>query len=377
MRKPVKPLSKFVPVLIFLGIWTLLGIIFAALSYAIAVSDGRSPHVSTVLWINLPRFYIWAVLSPLIFYFTRHFPVEFRPFRLPNLFIQLPALLFFSTLHQAIYLALGWFLNRAVKEHYGTVAEFYRLAFLDGLFLNLLVASMIVITTHAFLFYQNYREGERRQDLLKAELADAQLRALKMQLHPHFLFNTLHSISALVLEDPLKANSMIARLGDFLRLTLEHSDEQMVMLKQEIEFLRCYLEIEQVRFCDRLVVDFEIEPQTLMARVPHLILQPIVENAIRYTISYRSAQGYIKVRARQLNGSLQIEVIDNGSGLNTNGNPSEKRGVGLTNVRARLDQIYGSQYRVELINVAEGGLAVVIVLPFQLEIPARLAANPK
>src|SRR5438094_2321712 len=151
----------------------------------------------------------------------------------------------------------------------------YRAYFGFGFYIDLIIASLIVIAVHALLYYQNFRASELAQSSLKTQLAQAQLRALKMQLHPHFLFNTLHSISSLVLEDPSKANSMIARLGDFLRLTLENSEQQLVTLKEEIEFLRTYLEIEQVRFGDRLTVAFEIEPATLSAAVRHLLFQAL------------------------------------------------------------------------------------------------------
>ena len=147
----------------------------------------------------------------------------------------------------------------------------YRAYFAFGFYIDLIIALLIVIAVHALLYYQDFRASELAQSSLKTQLAQAQLRALKMQLHPHFLFNTLHSISSLVLEDPQKANSMIARLGDFLRLTVENSEQQLVTLKEETEFLRCYLDIEQVRFGDRLTVVFELEPQTLSAQLPHLI----------------------------------------------------------------------------------------------------------
>ena len=202
---------------------------------------------------------------------------------------------------------------------------------------------------HAILYYQNFRASELAQSSLKTQLAQAQLKALKMQLHPHFLFNTLHSISSLVLEDPQKANSMIARLGDFLRLTLENSNQQLVSLKEEAEFVRCYLEIEQVRFGDRLTVAFELEPQTLSAQVPHLILQPVVENAIQHAIAPRATRGHIKIEAKRLNSSLRLEVSDNGPGIASNSDLPGTERVGLSNVRTRLHQIYGSDFRFELI----------------------------
>jgi len=231
----------------------------------------------------------------------------------------------------------------------------------------LIIASLIVVAVHALLYYQNFRASELAQSSLKTQLAQAQLRALKMQLHPHFLFNTLHSISSLVLEDPPKANSMIARLGDFLRLTLENSNQQLVSLKEETEFLRCYLEIEQVRFGDRLTVAFELEPQTLSAQVPHLILQPVVENAIQHAIAPRATRGHINVEAKRLNSLLRLEVRDNGPGITSDTDLVRAEGVGLSNVRARLHQIYGSDSRFELMNAKDGGLAVVMEIPFQRE----------
>jgi LytS/YehU family sensor histidine kinase len=244
-----------------------------------------------------------------------------------------------------------------------------------GVYLGLIIASLIVMAAHALIYYQDFRAGEVKQSELKAQLAQAKLQALKMQLHPHFLFNTLHSISSLVLEDPPKANGMIARLGDFLRLTLEHSEEQMVTVQQEIEFLRCYLEIEQVRFEDRLTVDFKIEATTLAAHVPHLILQPLVENAVRHAIAPHATPGFIQVEAKQRNGRLRLEVKDSGAGIKTNGNSVEKQGVGLSNVRARLKQIYGKDFSFEMVKVPEAGLTVVLEMPFRAEISEDLVAR--
>jgi LytS/YehU family sensor histidine kinase len=202
-------------------------------------------------------------------------------------------------------------------------------------------------------------------------LAQAELQALKMQLHPHFLFNTLHSISALQLKDIAAANRMIARLGDFLRLTLDNAGAQEVPLQKELEFLRCYLEIERIRFQDRLTVSMEVEPQTLDARVPNLILQPIVENAIKHGISPRAAPGRIDIRVKRENGLLRVQVEDNGRGIGGDGRGANiiKEGLGLSNTRARLDQLYGTGYRFDLQNVTEGGLRVTLEIPMKAEGP--------
>src|SRR5262249_29158966 len=162
-------------------------------------------------------------------------------------------------------------------------------------------------------------------------LAQAQLSALKMQVHPHFLFNTLHSISALLHCDVEAADRMVARLGDFLRLTLDHSGDQEVTLEQELEFLRCYLDIELTRFQDRLTVNLDIEPATLEAQTPNLILQPIVENAIRHGIATRIEPGRIEISSARRGGRLRIEVRDDGPGFASNSNGAGFReGIGLS-----------------------------------------------
>ena len=345
---------------------TLVSFIFAAVSYAAAVGENNKEFdFVSALRLNLVQFYLWAILSPLIFRFSRRFPIELRPLNLRNLFLHFPALVSFAGIHQIIHLAVLWFITPRLRRQFPALIDCYRAYFGFGFYIDLIIASLIVIAVHALLYYQNFRASELAQSSLKTQLAQAQLRALKMQLHPHFLFNTLHSISSLVLEDPSKANSMIARLGDFLRLTLENSEQQLVTLKEEIEFLRTYLEIEQVRFGDRLTVAFEIEPTTLSAAVPHLILQPVVENAIQYAIAPRATPGRIHIEAKRLNGSLRLEVKDNGPGIVSNGDLIEKQRVGLSNVRARLNQIYGSDFRFELMNSKDGGLTVVMEIPFQ------------
>src|SRR5947207_2621120 len=321
--------------ILYVGVWTLVGLIFATVSYAAAFNEGnRRLWFSDALRFNLVAFYLWGVFSLLIFRFSSQFPVEFRPLKLRNLLLHVPALLCFAAVHQATHLVIYWSLLPRLKRQAGSFAEYFRAYFGLGFYIDLIIASLIVIAAHALLYYQRFRAGELERSSLKTQLAEAQLRALKMQLHPHFLFNTLHSISSLVLEDPPRANAMIARLGDFLRLTLEHSDQQMVTLNEEIEFLRCYLEIEQVRFGDRLRVDFEMEPTTLAAHVPHLILQPVVENAIQHAVAPRSTFGCINIVAQRSGTFLRLEVKDNGPGIKPTGDSGERWGLGLSNVDA-------------------------------------------
>src|SRR5438034_783234 len=168
---------------------------------------------------------------------------------------------------------------------------------------------------HAWNYYRQLREREVQATELAGQLAQAQLQALRMQLNPHFLFNALNAVSSLMLKDVVAANKMISRLGELLRLTLEKSDQQEVPLQQEIDFLRRYLEIEQIRFGERLQLQMEFEPSTLEAAVPNLILQPLVENAIRHAIEPQEAAGQIVLRSIRDNGRLVLQVSDNGPGL--------------------------------------------------------------
>ena len=353
---------------LFFGGWTLVSVIFALVSYAAAIGENnREFGFVSALRLNLVQFYLWAILSPLLFRFSRRFPIELRSLNVRNLLLYFPVLISFAGIHQAIHLSVLWSITPRLRRQFPALIECYRAYFGFGFYIDLIIASLIVIAVHALLYYQNFRASELAQSSLKTELAQAQLRALKMQLHPHFLFNTLHSISSLVLEDPSKANSMIARLGDFLRLTLENSNQQLVSLKEETEFLRCYLEIEQVRFGDRLAVALELEPQTLSVQVPHLILQPVVENAIQHAIAPRATRGHINIKAKRLNNLLRLEVTDDGPGIASNDALLGTAGVGLSNVRARLHQIYRSDFRFELMNARDGGLTVVMEIPFLKE----------
>ncbi|HLB85681.1 MAG TPA: sensor histidine kinase, partial [Steroidobacteraceae bacterium] len=210
------------------------------------------------------------------------------------------------------------------------------------------------------------RESEARaldSAHLETRLVEAQLQALQRQLHPHFLFNTLNTISALMHRDVDAADATIARLSDLLRMSLQRVGVQEVPLKEELDFLSKYLEIEQTRFRDRLTVVFDVEAETLHALVPNLLLQPLVENAIKHGIGPRPTPGQIAVRARVNGAMLELDVQDNGVGLSAARLTDFNRGVGLSNTRSRLDHLYGSLHRFEFRQPAEGGLLVCIAIP--------------
>jgi sensor histidine kinase YesM len=371
-RGGTRQLTPLQWVLIF-GVWTLIGLTFGAQLY-LAYSRGRQ-HISwtKALFLELTYWYLVGVLSPGILWLARRFPID-RQRWLRNLLIHIAGGGLFSIAHSAIYLFLSLSVSEAgYTNPFSSVAELLRMVFSLNLALRFLTYALIVTISHAFEYYQRYREGEFKASRLEADLASARLQALKMQLHPHFLFNTLHSISALVHRDPDAADKMIARLGDLLRLALENSGAHEVSLEQELESLDLYLEIQQIRFQDNLKIEKEIEPEALAARVPYLILQPIVENAIRHGIEPYGIQGAVKISAKRLNGSVVVQVEDNGRGLALNaisGNRTGKgdvlvfeQGIGLANTRTRLANLYGEAHRLELTSAVSGGLLVTMEIP--------------
>jgi LytS/YehU family sensor histidine kinase len=186
-----------------------------------------------------------------------------------------------------------------------------------------------------------------------------------MQLHPHFLFNTLNSISVLMADDVKSARRMLTRLSDLLRASLASENAHEVTLKEELEFLQNYLDIEQTRFHDRLTVEMEIDPGVLDARVPNLILQPLVENAIRHGIAPRAHEGVIKIYAARDNGMVQLRVSDNGVGFGDQTKQVFSKGIGLSNTRERLNQLYGPVHCFDISTTDRAGFEVTIVIPFR------------
>jgi len=349
-----------------IALWTLFGGFLSSQS-ALAFMRRELPFARYKVFIADMGFaYLWAALTPLTLWLARRFPLERGQLR-RSLTVHVFASLIIGFLTQAfrdlifIYFAFNTNQDLSISQLF-----FNGYLFFDY---GSMIYWLILLVSFAFNYHRRYREGEVKASQLEAQLAHAQLEALKMQLHPHFLFNTLHSISALVHKDPDAADKMIARLGDFLRLTLDSAGAQEVSLQQELEFLKSYLDIERIRFKDRLTVHMEIEQQALNARLPNLILQPIVENAIRHGIAPRTEPGHIEIEARRFNGTLQVQVTDNGPGLSSNGNTGRilKEGVGLSNTQARLQQLYGAEQRLDLANTAKGGLTVTLEIPFKAD----------
>lgn len=361
---------------LIIAFWTLM----AVLMVGSRLLDGRRPDPPPrLLHFLFFRSYLWALLTPLIFWVSHRFSIE-----RPNGPLRV-------LLHLGIALAVG-----AVVEMVIDAAMFYYVRppwiegesfdLLDDLFeLDFLYEFAIYLAVLTAGFARDYflRYQERLEEAaqlrtqtaeLQAQLAEARLQALRMQINPHFLFNTLHAISTLVERDPVGVRRMIARLSELLRYTLE-AGAQEVPLEQELEFLDDYLEIQRIRFQGNLEVEKSIEPVTQEALVPNLILQPIVENAIKHGVSRIERVGRIAIRARRDGNRLLVSVHDNGPGLSAPSSDGTLQGFGLRNAQERLESLYGDDHSLDLVPAEDGGLIARITLPFHTGADLHTAAR--
>jgi two-component system LytT family sensor kinase len=313
--------------------------------------------------------WIWAALTPFVFWLSSRFSVERSRW-----VVHIPALLAIGVVISVIvYSGLAevreQFFETAVAHRptptlFAPLRDIGRFRFVN----HFLVFMAVLIAGYARKYFirdqLRIREANAlgaRAALLQVQLADARLDALRMQLNPHFLFNTLHAIAALVERDPAGVRRMIARLSELLRLTMDSEAEHEVTLDQELSFLRRYIDIMEVRFQGRLRTSIDAGEETLEAFVPRLILQPIVENALEHGAARATGEGVVAITAQQRGDDLVITVINNGPGVE----PAAATGVGLGNTRARLTELYGDAASFTLTSRSEGGATAEMILPFR------------
>jgi|RhiMetdeSRZDD1v2_1073273.scaffolds.fasta_scaffold313071_2 signal transduction histidine kinase len=315
--------------------------------------------------LNTAYWYVPALLTPTVFRLAHRLRDGGWPWpRLVATHVLLA--LCFSATHCAAMMAVHFGIYLATydgKAPFDWWTLMSQRIFLQNLDWSLMVYSTIVGLSYALAYYRESQMRALKQSQLETRLVEARLRTLEAELHPHFLFNTLHAISSLVHTNPDAADRMISRLSDLLRITFDRTGSVGVSLQEELEFLQKYLEIEQTRFHDRLTVRFDIDPDTLDAEVPRLILQPLVENAIKHGVSPKPGDGLVQIRAQRHGDRLWMEVSDNGVGLTAGARAKLRSGVGLSNTRDRLDVMYGPAHRIEFSDGSKG-LAVRLEIPF-------------
>ncbi len=344
--------------LIFAG-WTVFALLTTNQVYVQDELRGDALPWGRVIRGGLLDAYLWAFTTLVIFWLARRFPLE-RGGMLRGIVVHVVSAIILSLLRVVLMVGLSQHLD------WLGVRTFSR-QFWGSAHQNVIFYALLLGIAHAVLYHERYREREQAAERLAAGLTEARLQALKMQLQPHFLFNTLHAISALIPADAKPARRMVAHLGDLLRTALDHEETQEVTLREELAFLQPYLEIEQARLENRLTVVMEIASQTLDARVPHLVLQPLVENAIRHGIAPRIEPGRVEISAvRSADGRLlHLEVRDDGPGVDPDAEGRARKGVGLMNVRSRLEQLYGGEHRFTIEDHHQGGAVVRLSIPFR------------
>ena len=339
--------------------WTLVGLAFASQLYLSSTLLGRSITWGQAIGYSLGDWYVWAILSiPVIWLARRHPPEGGRPWRTAT--IHLVAALLCSFLYVLLRSAVGLVHSHVIGEPV-SFTEVFRPLLVKTYPFNLLVYGVIITISHALDYYRKYHERTVHTLELQKHLTEARLQSLLRQLKPHFLFNTLNGIASLMHSDVDAADRMLVRLSELLRLTMHHPGQPLTKLRDEIAFIEKYLEIERIRFRDRLTVELAIAPDTLDADVPSLLLQPLVENAIRHGIEPQARPGHIVLEARRENGALILVIRDNGGGQPSGGFTRE--GIGLSNTRARLRELYGDRHAFTLSNHSTGGLEVRLSLP--------------
>ena len=349
--------------LIGLGVYILIILFFSSDAYFVNKIKGMNRGFHGQLAYYTSRWLPWALLTPFIVFLARRIP--FSRSRWPSaLAFHIIGGVAFTLLQNLAYMGLRDFTiivgirqNIVSGGFLNTYFAFYQY--------NILTYAIIVGIAIATETYHRSRANELRSAQLESRLAGAELQALRMQVHPHFLFNTLHAVSALVHRNPDAADQMINRLGEMFRLSLESSGSQEISVENELETLKPYLEIMDMRFGDRLKIIVDFPEETRRALVPNLILQPLLENAIRHGIAPRPEGGTVTVRGHRKGDRLVIEVADDGPGFQGGSAERLRDGLGLSNTKERLALLYGKNHGLHLGRGDKGGALVVLDIPFR------------
>jgi two-component system, LytTR family, sensor kinase len=356
---PTPQSPRFTRWLAYAGLWVLLVSVFASQLYLAGYVTPwpRAFAAEAIYWLA------WWILVPAVFWWCRRLRGVRWSVRAPALlFGALLSLMVAPLIAQSLHFVQIW-LRLCVGECEPALAPFSGPWFgqaIRAAGVNLPVYAGFVLAWHAASYYREARDRQMRAVELEGLLHQSQLEALRSQLNPHFLFNALHSMAELVHTDPKLAEQLIVRLGELLRQVLQSSNRQEVPLSEELEFIRGYIEIEQMRLGDRLQVRWDVDVALAQLRVPSLVLQPLVENAIQHGIAAASGPGTLTIWARRHGDYLHLEVRDTGPGPARG--PSERsQGIGLANTRARLQRLYGDDQKFEI--QTGSGMTVKLCLP--------------
>lgn len=342
------------------GVWATVALFSVGQIYLAQTGLGERPPLGPLLLLELPIWAFWTLITLPILMLARRFGLS-GPGAAEAVGVHVGAAVVVALC--AVAFQMLWYQAFNPYPFGGSsVTTWFWQYFRRYFVFDFTLYWAIVGVYHAFSNYVLYRERELEASLARAQLTEARLSALKMQLRPHFLFNTLNSISALLERQPREARRVLAELAELLRASLRSEARHVIPLEEELEFLERYLGIERVRFGDRLDVKVDVDPRVRRAAVPSFLLQPLVENGIRHGIVRGDGVGWLRITAARENGTLVLHVIDNGPG--TAAKPT-REGIGLATTRRRLGELYGQDHTLALSDRAEGGLDVRVEIPYR------------
>jgi signal transduction histidine kinase len=339
--------------------WMLLAVFSTAQRFVGTLFTGERFALFDTLPYAIGQSMTWALLTPIVLLVVSRVPLRRGRVAVPLLALFATTLLIASAKLVIDYVTFPFFTPFSVPE---SGAALFRRIFVVRFYFSFLTAAIVAGLSLGLVSYDLFRDRELRARDLAARLAQAQLQVLEMQLNPHFLFNALQSIAELMHTDVDAADRMIGGLSDLLRVSLSRFGVHELPLREELAFLRQYLAIEEIRFSDRLNVEFDIDPAVLDAAVPNLVLQPLVENAVKHGIGQRIDGGVVRIAAHRRDSELLLEVADNGPGLRG----AQPERLGLANTRARLEQLFDRRQSFSLHDDAAGGVRVELAIPFRL-----------
>jgi two-component sensor histidine kinase len=345
-----------------------LGIAAATWLHVIGSLEGQSAPIIRTLTFVMPFWLLWALYAPFVVWMTRHHPIE-RGRVVPRSIMHLGIAIAMSIGNTGIRFLLQPAIRESLQSDAIDRSSWDLMLSLATLELPVHVFLYVAIlgVTYIVLYYGRLRERELAATRLRGQLADARVLALRMQLNPHFFFNTLNSVAMLVRDSEQSAAvETLEGLSDLLRYVLEDVTGQEVKLRLEIDFIQRYMAIEKIRFQDRLEVAIDARRDTLEAMVPHLVLQPLVENAIRYGVAGRVGDATVTVIARKEGDVLRLGVLDDGPGFSGTTPSRGGTGLGISNTQKRLAELYGDKASLDAEDQSPHGAAVTITLPFHV-----------
>jgi signal transduction histidine kinase len=361
LKATAGPPSVWVVAGITLAFGLLFGLIEAGQAHWRDALGNKPGTWGDALWRSVPSWLLFGALAPLVYLLTQRFRLDRRP-RWPSITVHILAATLFAIVHQ-FGLAMFYIVSNTGVLLLSLIASKTQWLITANFALDVGIYCACAGAFHALLFSHDLRARELTASHLQTGLTQARLEALRAQLNPHFLFNTLNAISVLALKrDHENVVQMLSLLSDLLRLSLDGRLPQEIALSDELAFIDRYLELQRIRFSDRLDIGKTIDPTTLQARVPSLLLQPIVENAVQHGVAAQRGPGRIDIRAARDGDRLHLEVTDTGPGF-VDGNGNGHDGVGLRNTRARLFHLYGEAHTLSCRNL-DTGASVVISIPF-------------